>query len=78
MRDEPDPPRAGMRQFLPRRLTDEERTSLYGLLCDAIERGYQGLPQATGEGKFLHTSPEARATANRVMQVLVAEQLIAE
>jgi hypothetical protein len=44
----------------------------YGEICDAVERTYQGWP-LTGGDPYLHTSPEARAAANRIIEILGLE-----
>ena len=42
----------------------------YGQMCDAIERGYQGLPPLDTDDPFLHTSAEARRAAMAILDIL--------
>lgn len=41
----------------------------YSDICDVVERVYQGLPLDADE-PFAHTSAEARAAANRIIEIL--------
>ena len=44
----------------------------YGEICDVVERTYHQMPLTDDVG-ILHTSPEARAAANRIIEILSLE-----
>lgn len=44
----------------------------YGEICDVVERVYHGWP-LTDDSGFLHTSKEARAATNRIIEILGLE-----
>lgn len=64
---------AKRRAATPRRLSAEEQTELYSDLCDAVCREALGIPD---DDPFKHTSDVSRATANRIMRVLVNRGLL--
>lgn len=54
-----------LRNKIEEMLDDPE---FYGVLCDAVERAHQGLPQKhTKKDPFMHTSTEARKAATRIL-----------
>ena len=52
--------------------TPEVTAEQYGDICDVVERTYQNMP-LTGGDPYLHTSREARAATNRIIEILGLE-----
>ena len=42
----------------------------YGEICDVVERTYMGMPLTDDDLRLQHTSHQARAAANRIIEIL--------